>query len=102
MTDMLERAARAMCASQLYGSAWDGLNEGAQETFRANARAALLAALDPSDDALLDDIGEAYRLGMAHVLDNLPAEGPIGAINDQMKLSGARFVLNLLRARCAR
>ena len=65
MSEMIERAAKAMCASQLYGSAWDGLNEGAQETYRANARACLLAALDPEDEALVRAVQDAiaYTVG---------------------------------------
>lgn len=51
--DMIEKAAKAMCVSQLYAGVWDRLHEGAQETYRTNARAALLAALDPEDEALV-------------------------------------------------
>ena len=61
MTEMVERAAKAMCASQLYASAWDGLHDGAQATYRANARAALLAALDPEDEALVRRLTTAIR-----------------------------------------
>lgn len=53
MSEMVERAAKAMCASQLYGGAWDRLSEGAQETYRKNARATLLAALEDETLVLL-------------------------------------------------
>lgn len=61
MTDMIEAAAKAMCASQLYGSAWDGLAEGAQETYRTNARATLLAAINVEDEALVRRLTTAIR-----------------------------------------
>ena len=63
MTDMLDRAAKAMCASQLYGSAWDSINGGAQNTYRANARAALLAALDPEDEKLVEAVARSICAG---------------------------------------
>ena len=99
MIDMLERAGIA-ADDEMASQVEKGITLNRPADFAAVGRAALLAALDPSDEALLNDIGEAYRLGMGHVLNNLPEEGPIGAINEAMKLSGARFVLNLLRARC--
>ena len=42
--DPVEVMARAICARQLYMSAWDRLNDGAQESYRAAARSALAAA----------------------------------------------------------
>lgn len=46
MTDLVEAAARATCARQLYATVWDTLNDGSQDSYRAAARAALLAALE--------------------------------------------------------
>lgn len=59
--DMIEKAAKAMCVSQLYAGVWDRLHEGAQETYRTNARAALLAALDPEDEALVLHLAKHIR-----------------------------------------
>lgn len=49
MTDLVEAAARATCARQLYATVWDTLNDGSQDSYRAAARAALLAALEAVD-----------------------------------------------------
>lgn len=62
-----------------------------------SSRAALLAALDPDDEALRQIVGDAYCEGMRAFLDNLPA-APLGTINAAMQDAGARAVIIALRA----
>lgn len=68
MSEALEKAARAMCASQLYDSAWASLNAGAQETYRTNARAAITA--------FLSSVGEESEVELRKITDAYNATEP--------------------------
>ena len=107
MADMIERAARAMCASQLYASAWDGLNEGAQKTFRVNARAALFAALDPEDEALVTEMAKAIALDVDRngkpIRFDAPEREQLWSVSGMREkyLAMARAALSVLKSHAA-
>lgn len=53
MTDIIERMARAIEASNIYGKDWDALPEARKSQLRLNARAALKEIQEPTEEMVL-------------------------------------------------
>ena len=54
MTTMLERAARALCASIAGESRWERLTDSARNSYRKHARAVLMSVREPDDAFMLE------------------------------------------------
>ncbi len=65
MTDMIERAAEAIWTAQGWAtnSPWEKRRDVMKDETRAEARAALLAALDPEDEALVEHVAKEMACG---------------------------------------